>query len=54
MITDEYDFKYESGYGTQGLKDDFITGYNNLAYRHQELGHITPYNIRIEFDYKIR
>lgn len=53
VITDCYDFKYEEGYG-DGLKDTFVTGYNNIAWKWQNIGTITPYNIIIQFDYEIK
>lgn len=52
-ITDYYDFKYENGYG-DSLADTFITGYNNTAWKWQNIGTITPYNIVIQFDYEVK
>lgn len=36
------------------LEDIFINYSNNIAYCHQELGHINPYDIRIEFKYEVK
>lgn len=54
VITDTYDFKYETLSKNASLKDIFINYSNNLAYCHQELGHINPYDIRIEFKYEVK
>ncbi len=53
VITDCYDFAYEEDYG-DGLKEKFVTGYNNTAWKWQKLGTITPYDIIIQFDYEIK
>ena len=54
VITDTYDFKYETLSKNAQLEDIFINYSNNLAYCHQELGHINPYDIRIEFKYEVK
>ena len=54
VITDTYDFKYEKLSNDPSLKDRFVNYYNNLAYSHQEFGHINPYDIRIEFKYEVK
>ena len=54
VITDTYDFKYETLSKNAQLDDIFINYSNNLAYCHQEFGHINPYDIRIEFKYEVK
>ncbi len=53
VITDRYDFEYDDGTGGS-FATQFSRFFNNLAYTHQELGHINNYDIRIKFDYEVK
>jgi len=53
MITDTYDFKYETNYKKKSFQGKLVTLANNFAFAGQESGYVNNYDIVIKFDYTI-